>query len=156
MFPDLGGDTTNTTLSAPISLNVTRGRSIQNFTVNLTHSTSQTTNVFANNQNVAGIAGIQYPTSASTDPLNWGVPNLSFSGFTGVRGASASQRTDNRLTSGYTWIHPLGAINCGSAATTGSICPSRDQLQRARQFHLHRSVLVGRHDAARPDRRGLR
>jgi hypothetical protein len=106
VFPDLGGDTTNTSISAPLSLNVTHGRSIHNLTLGLTHATIRTTNSFTNSQNVAGLAGIDYPTAASTDPLNWGVPNLSFSGFTNVRGASASLRTDTRLNAGYAWTHP--------------------------------------------------
>src|SRR5207249_2526235 len=83
-------------------------RSVHNFTVNLTHATTQTTNAFANTENVAALAGIQYPGVASVDPLNWGVPDLLFTGFTGARSAPASLRTDNRLTAGYTWIHPAG------------------------------------------------
>jgi hypothetical protein len=106
VFPNLGGDTVNTSLAAPISLNITRGRSIHLFNVNVAHTSAQTTNAFANSENVAGLAGIQYPSAASTDPINWGVPNLSFSGFTGVRGASTTARTDNRLTTSYTWLHP--------------------------------------------------
>jgi hypothetical protein len=88
---------------------VRRGRSIQNLTFNLTHATTGTTNAFANTDNVATLAGIQYPGAASTDPLNWGVPNLAFTGLTGVQSAAASQRTDNRLTIGYAWIHPSSA-----------------------------------------------
>src|SRR5439155_18267809 len=107
VFPNLGGKTRNTSIAVPISLNVAKGRSIQKFTVNLTHATVQATNNFSGVDNVAGQAGILYPGSASTDPLNWGVPNLSFSEFTGVRAAAASIRTDNRLTTGYTWIHPI-------------------------------------------------
>ena len=41
-------------------------------------------------ENVGALAGINYPSAASTDPINWGVPNLLFSGYTGVRGASAT------------------------------------------------------------------
>jgi hypothetical protein len=106
VFPNLGGDTVNTSISAPISLNVAKGRSIQNFTVNMTHATIESTNAFSGVQNVAGDAGIQYPSGSATDPLNWGVPNLTFSGFTGVRSAAASERTDDRLNAGYVWIHP--------------------------------------------------
>ena len=106
VFPDLGGDTTNISVTAPVTLTIARNRSVHLFTVNAAHSTVQTTNAFANVQNVAGLAGIQYPASAPTDPLNWGVPNLSFSGFTGARGASASLRTDTRLTTSYSWLHP--------------------------------------------------
>jgi hypothetical protein len=107
VFPGLGSNTTNTSISAPISLNVRHGRSVQNFTLNMTHATTETSNGFENKDNVAGLAGIQYPNSASTDPINWGVPNLTFSsGLTGVRSAAANTRSDDRLTGGYVWIHP--------------------------------------------------
>jgi len=53
-----------------------------------------------------GLAGINYPTAASTDPANWGVPRLSFTGFTGVFGAPATSRTDTRVTTSYFWLHP--------------------------------------------------
>jgi hypothetical protein len=86
---------------------VSRGRSVHNFTVSIAHSSAESTNAFSGVQNVAGQAGINYPSAASADPLNWGVPNLSFSGYTGLRGASASVRTDNRITTGYVWSHPV-------------------------------------------------
>ncbi len=106
VFPNLGSTTTNTSVAVPISLNVSRGRSIQNFTVNLTHATVQSANAFDGTNNVAGDAGIKFPGAVATDPLNWGVPNLSFSGFTGVRSNAASLRTDDRLTTSYFWLHP--------------------------------------------------
>ena len=106
VFANLGGDTTNTSVTVPITLTVARNRSVQLFTINLAHSASDTVNAFSNSENVASLAGIQYPGAASIDPLNWGVPNLSFSGITGVRGAASSARTDTRLTTSYAWIHP--------------------------------------------------
>jgi hypothetical protein len=107
VFPGLGGETTNTSIAAPIGLNVVHGRTIQNFNVNVAHTEATTTNGFAGRENVAGDAGIQYPSTASTDPMNWGVPNLVFSGMTAVRGAAASSRDDTRVTAGYAWIHPM-------------------------------------------------
>jgi trimeric autotransporter adhesin len=106
VFPDLGNDTTNTNLTAPISLIVRRGRSLHNVTVNLTRATTETANAFANTENVSALAGIRYPGSASTDPLNWGVPNLAFNEFTAARSVPASSRVDDRLTASYVWIHP--------------------------------------------------
>ena len=106
VFPDLGGDTTNTSVAAPITLTIARNRSVHLFTVNATHASTESTNAFANAENVAGVAGIQYPSAASTDPLNWGVPNLSFSGYTPVRGSFASQRSDTRVTTSYAWVRP--------------------------------------------------
>jgi hypothetical protein len=107
VFPDLGGETIATSISAPIALTVARNRSVHLFTFNTTHSSVDSTNAFTNTENVAALAGIQYPSAASSDPLNWGVPNVSFSGFTGLRGASASERSDTRLTTSYAWIHPM-------------------------------------------------
>jgi trimeric autotransporter adhesin len=106
VFPDLGYETSNTTVSAPISLNVRRNRSIHNITFNLTHAAVDTTNAFANQENVAALAGIGYPPDVAIDPLNWGVPNLSFTDFSSARSAAATRRSDNRLTAGYAWIHP--------------------------------------------------
>lgn len=108
VFPNLGAQTTNTTVSVPIGLNVIRNRVVQNINVNTTHTNVESTNSFSGVNNVAALAGIQYPGVASTDPLNWGVPNLSFSGFTGVRSAAATLRSDTRFTAGYMSVRPLG------------------------------------------------
>jgi len=106
VFPNLGSDTVTSSVSVPIGLIVRRGRSLNNINVNVTHGWNTTTNAFANTDNVGALAGIQYPTSASIDPMNWGPPNLSFTGFTGARTASATSRSDTRVTTGYTWMHP--------------------------------------------------
>src|SRR5262249_54575378 len=100
--------TTNRSLTVPLALNVVHNRTIQNVSVNFTHATTETTNNFANSVNAAGLAGIQYPGGTSSDPANWGVPNLSFSNFTGVRGATATARADDRFSAGYFWLRPFG------------------------------------------------
>ena len=108
-FPNLGGTTTNTSISAPISLNVARGRSIHNFTVNLTHATTQTTNAFAGVNNVGG-AG-RHPVSRRgldrSAELGRAEPVV-LRASRALRGASASLRTDDRLTTSYFWPHPIG------------------------------------------------
>jgi hypothetical protein len=107
VFPGLGGETTNTTTAAPIGLNIIHGRTIQNVNVNVVRSAAVTTSGFAGRENVAGEAGIQYPSPSSTDPANWGPPNLMFSGITALRGAAATSRADTRVTVGYAWMRPL-------------------------------------------------
>jgi hypothetical protein len=108
VFPNLGNRTTSTSVAMPITVNVVKNRFVNNFTVNITHSSTETTNSFANVQNVGGSAGITYPTGASTSPQYWGVPGLSFAGgLTGLQGAPASVRTDTRITTSYTWTHPF-------------------------------------------------
>jgi hypothetical protein len=106
VFSSLGSQTINTSIAAPISLNIQKGRSVHNVTVNFTHANTQTTNAFSGVDNVAGAAGIRYPGLAAPDPLNWGVPNLSFTNFTSVRMPAAALRNDDRLALGYTWRHP--------------------------------------------------
>jgi hypothetical protein len=107
VFPGLGGETTNTSIAAPLGLNIIHGRTIQNVNVNLARSSVVATNGFAGRENVAGEAGIQYPSASSTDPANWGVPNLMFSGITALRGAAATSRADTRVTAGYAWMRPI-------------------------------------------------
>jgi hypothetical protein len=107
VFPDLGSRTTGTSLAAPVNLIVRHGRSIQNLSLNVAHATTRTGSAFANAENVGALAGIHYPPGVSSNPLNWGVPNLSFSsGFTAVTSTPASARSDDRLTLSYTWMHP--------------------------------------------------
>jgi hypothetical protein len=103
VFPGLGSTNTNTSVTVPLSLNIVHNRTVNNFSVNIAHSRNESTNAFANVQNVGGLAGINYPTAASTDPANWGVPRLSFTGFTGVFGAPATSRTPGSPAD--TWLH---------------------------------------------------
>lgn len=105
VFPNLGSHTVNQSITVPISLNVVRNRFVNNFTVNITHSSADTTNNFAGSSNVGALAGINYPAGASVDPQYWGVPRLSFTGLTGVSGAPATMRSDTRITTSYTWQH---------------------------------------------------
>jgi hypothetical protein len=108
VFPGLGGDNASTSIAMPVSLNISRGRSVNNFTINVAQTSSVFTNAFAGIENVAGLAGINYPAAAASDPLDWGVPNLTIAGFTGVQSAAATRRTDRRIALGETWMHVLG------------------------------------------------
>jgi hypothetical protein len=105
--PMLGGTSQSRSITAPISLNISHGRTVHTFSISFTHSKSSAANSFENGANVSGLAGIQYPSNALTDPFNFGVPNLSFSSFSGIRPATASQRTDNRITSSYTYSRTI-------------------------------------------------
>ncbi|HET9272601.1 MAG TPA: TonB-dependent receptor, partial [Vicinamibacterales bacterium] len=43
----------------------------------------------------------------STDPLEWGVPSLSFAGLSGMRDLTPTRRSDTRLGADYTFTRPL-------------------------------------------------
>ena len=104
VFPTLGGTNASSSLSVPISLNISHRRTMHNVNVNVSRTTSSTVNRYANVEDVAGSAGI---TGVATDPFDWGVPDLSFSSFSSVRDVDPSKRSDRRISAGYTWSRPL-------------------------------------------------
>jgi hypothetical protein len=103
VLPALGGQNRGSTLSAPIGLNVMRRGAMHNLNVNLTRTTSSSTNRYAYVEDVAGHAGI---AGVATDPFDWGVPSLSFAGLSAVRDLTPSRRTDTRIAVGYTFTRP--------------------------------------------------
>src|SRR5262245_30701052 len=72
--------------------------------VNFARTTARTTNRYAYVADVAGQAGIN---GVSTDPFDWGLPSLSFSTFSSLRDVNPTKRSDRRLTTSYTWSHPI-------------------------------------------------
>ncbi|HEV8396514.1 MAG TPA: TonB-dependent receptor [Vicinamibacterales bacterium] len=103
VFPLLGGANETASFSAPIQLNVLRGRTIHNVRVTATHSHSTSRTQFSGLLNAAGAAGI---TGISQDPFDWGLPSLSFAGLSGLRDLTPTRRADTRLGADYTFTHP--------------------------------------------------
>lgn len=104
VFPTLGGRNTGSSITIPVSLNIQHKRNLHNVTVNVSRTSSKARNQYAFNEDVAGLAGIG---GVSTDPFDWGVPQLSFSSLSSVRDLAPSTRTDTRVTLGYGWTRPL-------------------------------------------------
>jgi hypothetical protein len=69
VFPLLGGANEAASFSAPIQLNVLRGRTIHNVRVTATHSRSLSRTQFSGVLDAAGAAGI---AGVSQDPFDWG------------------------------------------------------------------------------------
>jgi len=106
VLPELGGTSNNSSFTAPVTLNIQHHRTIHNISVNYSRTHSSSLNHFAFTSNVAALAGID---GVSTAPFDWGLPSLSFSGFTSVHDVTPSERSDWRLTVGYNWTHPSTA-----------------------------------------------
>ena len=98
-LPTLGGESKTHALDMPGGYSFTKAGlfNVVRFGVNWQHA--ETTNLFANAQNIAGNAGLQ---GISTSPADWGAPNLSFSDLQPLRDVSASTRTDRTLSLGDT------------------------------------------------------
>src|SRR4029079_18526791 len=86
----LGGLSAGSSMTVPVSLNVQHRRSMHTLNVNFSRTVSRGLNQYAFVEDVAGSAGIG---GVSTDPFDWGVPQLSFSSLSSVRDATPSTRT---------------------------------------------------------------
>ena len=104
VFPTLGGHNDSSSLAVPISLNIAHRRTLHNISFNVSRTSSSSINRYANVVDVAGDAGIN---GVSTDPFDWGVPDLSFSSMSSVRDLDPSRRTDRRISTAYTWMRPF-------------------------------------------------
>ena len=104
VFPTLGGETTGSSIALPVTLNIQHKRTSHTITANYSRTASEGTNQYAFVENVAGSAGI---AGVSTDPFDWGVPQLSFSSLSSVRDTTPSRRTDQRLSLAYGWTRPV-------------------------------------------------
>ncbi|MGA3317745.1 MAG: TonB-dependent receptor [Candidatus Korobacteraceae bacterium] len=77
-YPSVGGTTITHGYDVPVGYVRSFGRLINNFRVDYNRSTIQTNNLYASNTDITGLLGI---TGVSQNPLDWGLPNLSFSHF---------------------------------------------------------------------------
>ena len=105
VFPTLAGQNAGSSVTLPVGLNIQHRRSMHNVNVNFSRTVSRSVNQYAFVEDVAGSAGI---TGVSTDPFDWGVPQLSFSSLSSVRDITPTTRTDRRVTFGYGWTRPVG------------------------------------------------
>jgi len=103
VLPALGGRSSSSSLTAPVTLNIRHNRSMVTINFNASQTTSQTTNQYAGITDVAGNAGI---SGVSTEPFDWGIPALSFSSLSNVRDVTPLDRTDRRISLSSTWMHP--------------------------------------------------
>ena len=103
VLPALGGRSASTNIGIPVSFNIRHRRTMHAISVNYSTTSAKTLNRFAFVEDVAGNAGI---TGVSTDPINWGVPALSFSSVSSVRDIAPSRRSDRRLALSYNWTLP--------------------------------------------------
>jgi hypothetical protein len=103
VLPALGGESSNTSIAVPVTVNIRHNRTMHTLGVNFSSTSSKTRNHYAGVEDVAGDAGI---TGVSTDPFNWGVPALSFSSLSSVRDITPSRRSDKRVALSYSWTLP--------------------------------------------------
>ena len=105
-FPALGGSAQSSAWDIPAGYTFTRGGLTHALRLQFNRQTAQTTNLYAFAQNIAGDAGV---LGVSSDPFDWGAPNVSLSEFTSLHDASPSMRTDRTLAIGDTIVKTRGS-----------------------------------------------
>jgi len=77
-FPSVGGTTSSRNFDVPIGYTRTFGKIINSARFDFNRTRTRTRNLYAFQQNIAGDLGI---TGISSNPFDWGLPNLSFTNF---------------------------------------------------------------------------
>ena len=138
-FPTLGGTTTISAWDIPVSYSFTKAGMLHSLRFDFNHQHAQTTEPVRvqpeRRRRTPGVLGV------STDPFDWGAPNLSFSHFASVRDITPSTRTDRTISFGDTIVKTRGKQHAAVRRRL-SRHPHRQphRRQRARQLRLHRSV----------------
>ena len=84
-FPSVGGHTSTRSFDVPIGYVRTFGKVINNARLDFNRSRISTQNLYAFDQDITGNLGI---TGVSTNPFDWGLPNLSFTHFGSLNDAN--------------------------------------------------------------------
>jgi hypothetical protein len=109
IFPQLGGKTASDANSVQAGYTVGYKKMTNIFNASWNRSTGQTTNFFTNGLDIATQDGILGPngTALNSSPLNYGLPNVTLSNFTGLNelqpNFSGSQTIS--LSEVFSWIH---------------------------------------------------
>ncbi|MGB8010973.1 MAG: TonB-dependent receptor [Terriglobales bacterium] len=86
-FPSVGGSTTVRSFDIPVSYTRSIGKLTNIVRADFNRSRSHTQNLYAFNSNVTGALGI---TGVSTNPFDWGLPNLSFTDIASLQDTTPS------------------------------------------------------------------
>src|SRR5579884_1805270 len=108
-FPNI--TSTTTTRMQNVSLTETHNfgpKTVNNFAVNFNRARTYVTNPFSFNQNIAGELGI---TGVSQDPMDWGLPTISFTNFSGLSDATPSLDRNQTLRFSDSVLHDVGKHN---------------------------------------------
>jgi trimeric autotransporter adhesin len=104
-FPTLGGTSRTSAWDMPVSYSFTKAGMTHSLRFGFNRQHAETQNLYGGVLDVAGAAGL---LGVSTDPFDWGAPNLSFSTFASVRDTNPSMRNDRTLSAGDTIVKTRG------------------------------------------------
>jgi trimeric autotransporter adhesin len=97
-FPSVGGSTTVRSFDIPVSYTRSIGKLTNIVRADFNRNRTRTQNLYAFNNDITGTLGI---TGVSTNPFDWGLPNLSFTTIASLQDTTPSL-TEARLTPSLT------------------------------------------------------
>ncbi len=103
-FPSVGGTTSVRSFDIPVGYVRSFGKLTNILRFNYNRNRISTQNLYAFNTDVAGLSGV---TGVSTNPFDFGIPNLSFTGFSSLNDINPLLRRDQTFTVSDTmiWSH---------------------------------------------------
>jgi hypothetical protein len=104
-FPSVSGQSLTKGLNVTLGYTRSIGRIIDNLRVNYNRNRTSSSNLYAFRQDIAGTLGIN---GVSRNPFDWGIPNLSFTNFTGLNDIRPSLRRDETIQIGNGMIWNRG------------------------------------------------
>jgi Carboxypeptidase regulatory-like domain len=108
-FPNI--TSTTTTRMQNVSVTETHNfgpKTVNNFAANFNRARTFVTNPFSYNQDVAGSLGI---LGVSQDPMDWGLPSIGFTNFSGLSDATPSLTRNQTLRFSDSVLHSVGKHN---------------------------------------------
>ena len=112
LFPDLGGKTQTNQYSLALGYTLGKGRITSNAGLNWNRSQTQLKNEFTGVTDVASQIGI---TGLPTDPLLYGLPNITLNQFTSISQQQPNFQTNQTLAASesVSWIHKKHNVKFG-------------------------------------------
>ncbi len=115
LFPELGGkeQVHQYSLQAGYTLGV--GRLTSNFTANLNRSNTELGNLFTNKQDIASALGIKVLSPAASNPINYGLPNVTLVQFSGLSEQQPNFQLNQTLgiSESSSWVHGKHNVKFG-------------------------------------------
>jgi hypothetical protein len=115
IFPELGGKEQMHQYSVQAGYSLGKGKLTNNLTLGWNRSNTELSNYFTNTTDVAQKLGINIFNGIPTSALNYGLPNLSFTPFTGFNEQQPNFHINQTisLSQSSSWIHKKNNIRFG-------------------------------------------
>jgi hypothetical protein len=117
IMPELGGKTASDSDAVQAGYTLGKGKLTSIFNANWNRSNARVTNYFTNVNDIATEMGIHGPggTALNASPLNWGVPSVTMSSFTGISQVQPSFSIQQTISVSETlaWIHGKHNVRFG-------------------------------------------